>query len=56
MFNPEDPQAQAGGVIVTCLAALNSFFTMFNPVLTGMFYIASIAWLLTQIYYKKKKN
>lgn len=54
------PEANTAGLITTCLAALNSFFQMFNPVLTGIFYIASIAWLGVQMYYrikdKKRKN
>jgi hypothetical protein len=51
------PEANAAGVVTTCLTALNSFFQMFNPVLTGIFYVASIAWLVVQIYYKvKNKN
>lgn len=54
------PEANTAGLITTCLAALNSFFQMFNPVLTGLFYIASIAWLGVQMYYrikdKKRKN
>ena len=51
------PEANAAGVVTKCLTALNSFFQMFNPVLTGIFYVASIAWLVVQIYYKvKNKN
>ena len=51
------PEANAAGVVTTCLTTLNSFFQMFNPVLTGIFYVASIAWLVVQIYYKvKNKN
>jgi hypothetical protein len=48
----QNPDANAAGIMVTCATALNSFFQVFNPVLTGIFYIASIAWLLVQIYYK----
>jgi hypothetical protein len=48
----QNPDANAAGIIVTCITALNSFFQMLNPVLTGIFYIASIAWLLVQMYYK----
>ena len=54
------PEANTAGLITTCLAALNTFFQMFNPVLTGLFYIASISWLGVQMYYKikdkKRKN
>lgn len=48
------PGANSLGLVTACLTALNSFFEMFNPVLTGVFYIASIAWLCVQIYYKTK--
>jgi hypothetical protein len=47
-------EANALGITTTCLAALNSFFQVFNPVITGLFYIASIIWLCVQIYYKLK--
>ena len=50
------PELNAAGAATTCLALLNSVFTMLNPVLTGLFYVASIGWLLTQIYYKIKKK
>lgn len=54
------PEANTAGLVTTCLAALNTFFQMFNPVLTGLFYIASISWLGVQMYYKikdkKRKN
>jgi hypothetical protein len=50
------PELNVAGAATTCLALLNSVFTMLNPVLTGIFYIASIGWLLTQIYYKIKKK
>lgn len=54
------PEANTAGLVTTCLAALNTFFQMFNPVLTGLFYIASIGWLGVQMYYKikdkKRKN
>jgi hypothetical protein len=54
------PEANTAGLLTTCLAAFNTFFQMFNPVLTGLFYIASIAWLCVQMYYrikdKKRKN
>lgn len=49
-----NPEANTLGIATTCLAALNSFFQLFNPVLTGIFYIASIGWLIVQIYYKIK--
>jgi hypothetical protein len=48
------PEANTLGVTATCLAALNSFFQVFNPLITGVFYIASITWLCVQIYYKIK--
>lgn len=48
------PEANTAGLVTTCLAALNTFFQMFNPVLTGLFYIASIGWLGVQMYYKIK--
>jgi len=48
------PEANTLGLVTTCLAALNSFFQVFNPVITGVFYIASIVWLCVQIYYKLK--
>ena len=54
------PEANTAGLVTTCLATLNTFFQMFNPVLTGLFYIASISWLGVQMYYKikdkKRKN
>jgi len=54
------PEANTAGLLTTCLAALNTFFQMFNPVFTGIFYISSITWLCVQIYYrikdKKRKN
>ena len=52
--NLDNPEANTLGLATTCLAALNSFFQLFNPVLTGIFYIASIGWLVVQIYYKTK--
>ena len=52
--NLDNPEANTLGLATTCLAALNSFFQLFNPVLTGIFYIASIGWLVVQIYYKIK--
>jgi len=52
--NLNNPEANTLGLATTCLAALNSFFQLFNPVLTGIFYIASIGWLVVQIYYKIK--
>ena len=48
------PELNAAGAATTCLTLLNSVFQMLNPVLTGIFYIASMGWLLTQIYYKIK--
>jgi hypothetical protein len=52
--NLDNPETNTLGLATTCLAALNSFFQLFNPVLTGIFYIASIGWLVVQIYYKTK--
>jgi hypothetical protein len=45
----------AGGVSVI-LAFFNSFFEIFNPLLTGIFYTASTIWVLVQIYYKIKNK
>ena len=50
------PEANTLGITTTCLAALNSFFQVFNPLITGLFYIASITWLCIQIYYKIKNR
>jgi hypothetical protein len=49
-------ELNAAGVATTCIALFNSFFSMLNPVLTGIFYIASISWLGVQIYYKIKNK
>jgi hypothetical protein len=54
--NLDNPEANTLGLVTTCLAALNSFFQLFNPVLTGIFYIASIGWLVVQIYYKTRRK
>lgn len=54
MNTVNSPEANVAGFAVACLTALNSFFQMFNPVLTGIFYVASIAWLCVQIYHKVK--
>ncbi len=56
MTNLENQDLNAAGVATTCIALFNSFFQMLNPVLTGLFYIASIGWLGVQIYYKIKRN
>jgi hypothetical protein len=50
------PELNAAGAATMCLTLLNSVFQMLNPVLTGLFYIASIGWLAVQIYYKIKKK
>jgi len=50
------PEANTAGVLTTLVATMNSFFQMFNPVLTGIFYVASIGWLLVQIFYKIKSG
>ena len=52
--NLDNPETNTLGLATTSLAALNSFFQLFNPGLTGIFYIASIGWLVVQIYYKTK--
>lgn len=52
--NIDNPEANILGLTITCLAAINSFFEMFNPLLTGIFYLLSISWLIVQIYYKIK--
>jgi hypothetical protein len=51
-----NPKLEAAGALTTCVAALNSFFQLLNPILTGIFYILSIGWLMHQIYIKYKKN
>lgn len=51
-MNLNTPEANTAGAFTACLALLNSVFQMLNPVLTGLFYIASIGWLAVQIYYK----
>jgi hypothetical protein len=52
----QSPELNAAGVTTTCIALFNSFFSMLNPVLTGLFYILSIGWLGVQIYYKIKRG
>jgi hypothetical protein len=52
----QSDELNAMGVATTCIALFNSFFSMLNPVLTGIFYILSIGWLGVQIYYKIKRN
>ena len=52
----DSTELNAAGVATTCIALFNSFFQMLNPVLTGIFYIASIGWLGVQIYYKIKNK
>ena len=49
-----NPTANTVGALSTTVAFINSFFGMLNPILTGLFYIASIGWLGVQIYYKIK--
>jgi hypothetical protein len=51
-----DPTANTAGGATTVIALLNSVFQMLNPVLTGIFYVASIGWLGVQIYYKIKRR
>jgi hypothetical protein len=52
----QSDELNAMGVATTCIALFNSFFSMLNPVLTGVFYILSIGWLSVQIYYKIKRG
>jgi hypothetical protein len=52
----QSTELNAAGVVTTCIALFNSFFSMLNPVLTGVFYILSIGWLGVQIYYKIKRG
>jgi len=52
----QSPEFNTAGVATTCIALFNSFFSMLNPVLTGLFYILSIGWLGVQIYYKIKRG
>ena len=52
----QSPELNAAGAATTCIALFNSFFSMLNPVLTGLFYIISIGWLGIQIYYKIKNK
>lgn len=51
-----DPAANTAGATTTAIAFMNSLFQMLNPVLTGIFYVASIGWLVVQIYYKIKRQ
>jgi hypothetical protein len=52
----QSDELNAMGLTTTCIALLNSFFSMLNPVLTGLFYTLSIGWLAIQIYYKIKRG
>ena len=52
----QSDELNAMGVATTCIALFNSFFSMLNPVLTGVFYVLSIGWLGIQIYYKIKRG
>jgi len=49
-----NPEFNTIGLVSISLTTLNSLFQVFNPILTGLFYIASISWLCVQIYYKLK--
>ena len=49
-----DSTANTIGGATTAIAFMNTFFQMMNPLLTGLFYLASIGWLGVQIYYKIK--
>jgi hypothetical protein len=53
-MNSEEANTLGGAAAIVTL--LNSYFEMFNPILTGIFYIASITWLGVQIYYKIKQG
>jgi hypothetical protein len=44
------------GVALVSAGMLNSVFNMLNPILTGLFYIASIIWLCVQIFNKLKNK
>lgn len=54
MVNFQNSESNTAGIATICISFLNSFFQILNPVLTGIFYIASIGWLIVQIYYKIK--
>jgi hypothetical protein len=56
MINFQNGEFNTAGIATICISFLNSFFQIFNPVLTGLFYIASIGWLIIQIYYKIKNK
>jgi hypothetical protein len=51
-----NPTSNTVGALSTSVAFFNSFFGMLNPVLTGIFYVASIGWLGVQIFYKIKND
>lgn len=47
-----DHVANTVGAATLGVSFINSMFQVMNPILTGIFYIGSIAWLGVQIYYK----
>lgn len=49
-----DHVANTLGAATLGVSFVNSMFQVMNPILTGLFYIGSIAWLVVQIYYKIK--
>lgn len=49
-----DHVANTLGAATLGVSFINSFFQVLNPILTGIFYLGSIAWLGVQIYYKIK--
>jgi hypothetical protein len=55
-WSVNDSTTNTVGILSTTVAFVNSFFGMLNPILTAIFYIASIGWLGVQIFYKIKDN
>jgi hypothetical protein len=51
-----DHVANTLGAATLGVSFVNSMFQVLNPVLTGIFYIASIGWLCIQMYYKIKNK
>ena len=46
-------QEPLAAILITT-GMMNAWFEMFNPILTGIFYLVSITWLFVQIYFKIK--
>jgi len=44
------------GLTLVSAGMLNSYFNMLNPILTAIFYVASIIWLCIQIFNKIKNE